>query len=84
VLKEQNASRPPWRDTVRRITAPVLLITADTERGAIVTPAAAEEVATLWRTGKVVHIPGAGHNIRREQYEPYRAAVTQFLKETAG
>jgi N-formylmaleamate deformylase len=84
VLAHQNGSRPPWRDTVRRITCPVLLITADPERGAIVTPAIAAEAQTLWRTGKVVHIPGAGHNIRRENYEPYRAAVTAFLAETAG
>jgi len=28
---------------------------------------------------RVVHIPGAGHNIRREQYEPVRAAVRSFL-----
>lgn len=83
VLKEPNVPRP-WRNTVRRITVPVLLITADTDRGAIVTPAAAEEAQTLWRTGTVVHISGAGHNIRREQYEPYRAAVTAFLAETAG
>jgi N-formylmaleamate deformylase len=82
VLKERNAPRPPWRDIARAITCPVLLITADPERGAIVTPAVAEEAAQLWRTGRIVHIPGAGHNIRREQYEPYRAAVTAFLNET--
>ena len=80
--KERNAPRPPWRDIVRRITCPVLLITADPERGGIVTPAVAEEAAHLWRTGRIVHIPGAGHNIRREQYEPYRAAVSAFLTET--
>lgn len=84
VLKYRDAPRPPWRDTVRRITCPVLLVTADTDRGAIVTPEIAAEATHLWRTGKVVHIPGAGHNIRRENYEPYRAAVTAFLAETAG
>jgi pimeloyl-ACP methyl ester carboxylesterase len=82
VVKERNAPRPPWRDIVRRITCPVLLITADPERGGIVTTAVAEEAAHLWRTGQIVHIPGAGHNIRREQYEPYRAAVSAFLTET--
>jgi N-formylmaleamate deformylase len=82
VVKERSAPRPPWRDIVGKITCPVLLITADPERGGIVTPAVAEEAAKLWRTGRVVHVPGAGHNIRREQYEPYRAAVTAFLAET--
>jgi pimeloyl-ACP methyl ester carboxylesterase len=83
VLNEPNTQRPLWRETVARITCPVLLLTADTDRGAIVTPAAAEEAQHLWRTGRVVHIPGAGHNIRRENYEPYRTAVVTFLGETA-
>lgn len=82
VLKYRDAPRPPWRDVARQITCPVLLITADPERGGIVTPAVAEEATHLWRTGRVVHIPGAGHNIRREQYEPYREAVIAFLSET--
>ena len=71
--------RPPWRELVGQITCPVLLITGDPERGGIVTPEAAEEAARLWRTGRVVRIPGTGHNIRRDRYEPYRAAVTTFL-----
>jgi pimeloyl-ACP methyl ester carboxylesterase len=29
--------------------------------------------------GRVVHIAGAGHNIRREQFEAYIAAVKAFL-----
>lgn len=82
VLKYRDEPRPPWRDIASTITCPLLLITADPGRGAIVTPAIAEEAARLWRTGKVVHIPNAGHNIRRENYEPYRAAVTAFLAET--
>ena len=73
--------RPPWREVVGQITCPVLLITGDPERGGIVTPEAAEEAARLWRTGRVVHIPGAGHNIRRDRYELYRAAVAAFLGE---
>ena len=73
--------RPPWREIVARIRCPVLLITADPERGAIVAPEAAAEAAGLWANGRVVHIPGAGHNIRREQYEPYRAAVLGFLAD---
>jgi pimeloyl-ACP methyl ester carboxylesterase len=72
---------PPWREVAGQITCPVLLLTGDPERGGIVTPAAAAEAARLWRAGRVVHIPGAGHNIRRDRYEPYRAAVAAFLGE---
>jgi len=70
-----------WRDVVSAITCPVLLIVADPAAGAIVTPQLACEAASLWRRGRVVHIPGAGHNVRREQFEAYMAAVAGFLKE---
>jgi N-formylmaleamate deformylase len=76
--------RPPWRETVAKITCPTLLIAADPERGGIVTPETAHDAATLWRTGRVVTIADAGHNIRRDQYEPFRAAVTEFLREING
>ncbi|HEX5504264.1 MAG TPA: alpha/beta hydrolase [Thermomicrobiales bacterium] len=79
-----DAGRPPWREVAGRIRCPVLLITADPARGAIVTPEAAAEAARLWPNARVVQIPGAGHNIRRDQYEPYRAAVTDFLGGLAG
>jgi pimeloyl-ACP methyl ester carboxylesterase len=71
----------PWQDVVRRIACPALLITADPKEGAIVTPEVAAEAATLMPKGKVVYIPGAGHNIRREQFEAYMAAVREFLGE---
>jgi N-formylmaleamate deformylase len=71
----------PWRDAVRKITCPVLLITGDPAMGAIVTREVAEEAASLWHNGEVVRISGAGHNIRREQYEDFIEAVTAFLRE---
>jgi N-formylmaleamate deformylase len=70
-----------WRVIARQITCPVLLVTADTERGAIVSLAAAQEAAGLLRAGQVVRIEGAGHNIRRDKYAPFRDAVLPFLKE---
>jgi len=73
--------RPSFRELVIKIQCPVLLITADPERGALVTPEVAAEAASLWREGRVVHIPGAGHSIRREQFAPYIEAVRAFLGE---
>jgi pimeloyl-ACP methyl ester carboxylesterase len=71
----------PWREVVRRIACPALLITADVAEGAIVTPEVAAEAVKLMPKGRVVHIPGAGHNIRREQFEAYMTAVREFLTE---
>jgi pimeloyl-ACP methyl ester carboxylesterase len=69
-----------WRELARQITCPVLLLTADLDRGAIVSPAGAREALGLLRAGHVVHIPNAGHNIRRDNYPPFRDAVLSFLQ----
>jgi N-formylmaleamate deformylase len=70
-----------WRETVRGLRCPVLLVTADVERGAIVSPEVAEEATRLNPNIRVVHVPGAGHNIRREQYAAFQSAVQGFLAE---
>jgi pimeloyl-ACP methyl ester carboxylesterase len=76
-----TAPRPPWREIAPAIRCPALLITADVAEGAIVAPETAAEAARLLPKGRVVHIAGAGHNIRREQYGSYMTAVREFLAE---
>ncbi|MFH1084404.1 MAG: alpha/beta hydrolase [Chloroflexota bacterium] len=68
-----------WRETARRIACPALLITADPERGAIVTPEDAADAVRLMPQGHLVRIADAGHNIRRENRAAYLAAVRPFL-----
>jgi pimeloyl-ACP methyl ester carboxylesterase len=69
----------PWREIIPNISCPVLLVTGDPERGAFITPEVAREAMQLLPAGSLVHVRGAGHNIRRERYQPYRAAVAAFL-----
>ncbi len=76
-----RAPRPPWRETFAKVQCPLLLITADNDKGSSVTPEAAAEAARINPLVKVVHIPGAGHNVRREQFEAFIAAVRSFLAE---
>lgn len=76
-----TAPRTSWREIAPRITCPALLITADVAEGAIVTPAVAAEAGRLLSRGRVVHIAGAGHNIRRDQFAAYMTAVREFLAE---
>jgi len=76
-----TAPRIPWRGIAPRITCPALLITADVAEAAIVSPETAAEAARLLPKGRVVHIAGAGHNIRREQFGAYMTAVREFLTE---
>lgn len=69
-----------WRDVARAIQCPTLLITAEPSQGAIVSPEAAALASSLNPKIQVVKIEGAGHNIRREAYSAYIAAVKDFLK----
>ena len=84
VFEASTLSFDPWQEIVPQITCPVLLVTADPELGSIVTAETAQQVAQMLPNGKVVHISGAGHNIRREQFEAYVEAVTHFLRERSG
>jgi len=84
VLNREGAAPVDWRATVQQISCPTLLITADPEQGAIVTPEGAAALQALLPQTQVAHIPGAGHSIRREQFEPYMQVVRSFLvKATA-
>jgi len=68
-----------WREQLRRVRVPLLLITSDPDRGGIVTPEAAQEAQRLLPSLKVVRLQGAGHNIRREQFDGFVACVREFL-----
>lgn len=76
-----SGQQRPWREVLQQISCPVLLVRAEPGRGAIITAEQAQEAARLARDLHIVHISNAGHNIRRDQYEPFMQAVTTFLKE---
>ena len=71
--------RTPWQDTVAQISVPTLLIHGEQQLGGIVTPAIAEEARQINPNITAVQISGAGHNIRRENFPAYLAAVRDFL-----
>ena len=71
--------RPDWRELLPRIKCPLLLITADPEKGGIVTPEMAAEAQQLLPRLEVVRIHGAGHSVRRERFQPFLEAVRSFL-----
>lgn len=70
----------PWQDYVARITAPTLLIHGETGHDGIVTDAIAAEAMSLNPRIVTRCIPGAGHNVRRENFEGYIEAVLGFLR----
>jgi pimeloyl-ACP methyl ester carboxylesterase len=64
-----------------QITCPILLITGDPAKG-VITPEDAQQMASLWREGRVVQIEGAGHMVHNGAHcEPFVEAVRAFLAE---
>jgi pimeloyl-ACP methyl ester carboxylesterase len=71
--------RGRWQDIAPQIQCPTLLVTANTELDGIVTQETALQIAQANEQIHVVHLPGAGHNIRRERYQPFVWTVAGFL-----
>ena len=69
-----------WKEIARHIGVPTLLVTADVDKGGIVSPENAQKAREMNPLIRVAHIAGVGHNIRRENFSAYMAAVTGFLK----
>ena len=78
--KRFTQQRPPWQDPVKKFECPVLLVRGGNAlRGRIVSLETAEEAQEIYRALEVVTLDEAGHNVRREAYDVYVAAVRAFL-----
>ena len=81
MLDPQQTIPADFPTLLSQITCPALLITAAPDRGAAVSD---EDVAELQKSVphlKRAHIPGAGHNIRREQFSRYMEIVQAYLSQ---
>lgn len=72
-----------WEDECPRLACPVLLVTGDPDRGAIVTPAVASESMSLCVNGEIAHLAGAGHCVHRDRFDAAVAAMGTFLRRAA-
>jgi N-formylmaleamate deformylase len=70
-----------WREVVPAIACPTLLITADPDKGGIVTPEVARMAAEMNAHITATHVSGTGHHVRFENYNAYRDTVRAFLAE---
>jgi N-formylmaleamate deformylase len=67
-----------WKDTFQKIKCPALIIIPS--KG-LMSPKQVEGFKPLFTDLRMVYIEGAGHSVRREQYEKYIAAVLAFCRE---
>jgi N-formylmaleamate deformylase len=79
IARLADTPKPDWRDVAQKIRCPVLLITGEPDKGALVTQNVATEAARILKKCTIVHIPGASHNIRRDQFDPFFDAVSSFV-----
>jgi pimeloyl-ACP methyl ester carboxylesterase len=74
-------ARPPMSELFAKITAPTLILKADAQEDV---RRQNDKVASILKHGQIVHIEGAGHNVRRDQKERTLAALKPFLAKFAG
>ena len=72
-----------WTELLPQVGCPTLVLTGDPQKGAILKPTDVAELQALIPQMQMVHIQGAGHSIRRDQFEMYMSAVTDFISGTA-
>jgi pimeloyl-ACP methyl ester carboxylesterase len=72
------SGRPPMSEILPKITAPTLILKADAQGDA---RKKNEEAAAALPHGRIVHIDGAGHNVRRENKAMALATLRAFLSE---
>ena len=71
-----SGARPPMSELFTKITAPTLILKADAQ-GEL--RKQNEEVTAKLKKGKIVHITGAGHNVRREGKQQTLEVLRSFL-----
>jgi pimeloyl-ACP methyl ester carboxylesterase len=73
---------PPgaWRERLAKVSVPTLLIYGgNPDRGRLVSDEAAAEAKKLKPDLELLKLDRAGHNVRREAYDDFMAAVRAFL-----
>jgi pimeloyl-ACP methyl ester carboxylesterase len=74
-----TGARPPMTELFVKITAPTLILKADAQGDLRKQD---EDVAAKLPKGKIVHIEGAGHNVRRENKTQTLEVLRAFLSTT--
>lgn len=73
-----RGDRPSASELFKKITAPTLILKADAEDDV---KKQNEAVAGLLKHGKIVHVEGAKHNVRRDQKERLVKSLKAFLAD---
>ncbi len=75
-----QAKKYDWKKNSPKITCPTLLLSAEVEKGGLMTPKVGAEALSFLPNAQWAYIPHAGHTIRYEQFDITMAVVKNFLK----
>jgi len=70
-----------WKEDLKKARCPMLLVTAEAKKGAIVSKETADYARSVNANVRVVFISGAGHSIHKEKYAEVFEAIEKFLAE---
>jgi len=76
ILLEFLEASHDWKEVIQKISCPILLITSD--KG-MTSDETARVIVELSKDCKWIKIEGAGHNIRREQFDQFMQEIQDFL-----
>lgn len=76
---QAQSVRMDWKEVAARLTCPTLLLTGEVDKGSIVSAEDAQLACQLSPAIRTAHIPGVGHNLRRENYPLFMQLVRDFL-----
>lgn len=84
VVEIATSGRRPWAEVIAEIQCPALVLIGEQDVSgsdvpAIVTPETAAAARALNPHLQIAPVAGAAHNIRRDQFDGYMAAVRPFL-----
>ena len=69
----------PWQTILAAIDCPMLLMVAEPHLGSHTQWEAAVQATGIWRQGTLVHIPEAGHNLQRDQWDTFMRRLRDWL-----
>lgn len=78
--KEGIPTRSDWRDWLKAIQCPTLLVYGEPALGGLVDDVKAAQVVGALRSGQAVQIANAGHSVHRDEFEPTVDAIMRFLQ----
>lgn len=77
----QSSIDKGWREDLRKAKCPLMLITADQEKGAIISEDTSNWIREMYPEIEILHVQKTGHNPHRENYPLVIREISKFLEK---